>query len=413
MCDTMGKLFEHYAIFAKNSDRSPNEPQVVEYFEAKVHTDKKVKTTYVEVDQVEKTKAFILSRPIWLWGGEMGVNECGVCIGNEAVFTKGKYKKTGLTGMDMVRLALERSGNAKEALQCIIDLLEKYGQGGNCGYDHDFFYDNSFLIMDKTNIFILETAGKEWVYKKVKQGAISNRLSIREDGDVYSHEKCDFVKKHLEPVYSYFSKSKQRQSMCASAIENANKLEDIFKAMRQHSHDDNPMAKASVSSPCMHYGSFIGDHTTQSMIVELLENGQIRIWVTGSSLPCMSIFKPFLFGNECVKPIFKETDDYAKNYWIAMEQFQRELLGKKIPDDYYKERDEIEMALIEQVKNADALKMFELSKKAFCDETAFINKWKNIKLDNDKVSYIFKNNWKKKTKILYKYITDNHKNSGG
>ena len=129
MCDTMGKLFDNYAIFAKNSDRSPNEPQVVEYFEAKVHLEKTVKTTYIEVDQVEKTKAFVLSRPTWLWGGEMGVNECGVCIGNEAVFTKGKYNKTGLTGMDMVRLALERSKTAKEALECIIGLLEKYGQG--------------------------------------------------------------------------------------------------------------------------------------------------------------------------------------------------------------------------------------------------------------------------------------------
>ena len=412
MCDTMGKLFENYAIFAKNSDRSPNEPQVVEYYEAKVHTDKKVKTTYVEVDQVEKTKAFILSRPIWLWGGEMGVNECGVCIGNEAVFTKGQYEKIGLTGMDMVRLALERSATAFEAVECIIGLLEKYGQGGNCGYDHEFLYDNSFLVMDKANIFILETAGKEWVYKKVKQGAISNRLSITTDGDVYSHEKCHFVKKHLEPIYSYFSKSKQRQSMCAEALEIANSLEDIFKAMRQHSHHDNPMAKASVSSPCMHYGFFIGDHTTQSMVVELLENGQIRIWVTGSSLPCMSIFKPFLFGNECVAPVFKEGDDYARNYWLGMEKFQRELLGKKIPADYYQERDELEKNLIEQVKMADPLKMLELSKKAFHDETVFINKWKNRKFKNDKISYVFKTNWQKKTKILDKSITEYHKHCG-
>ena len=57
MCDTMAKIFDNYAIFAKNSDRSPNEPQVVEYFEAKVHSDKKVKTTYIEVDQLEKTNA--------------------------------------------------------------------------------------------------------------------------------------------------------------------------------------------------------------------------------------------------------------------------------------------------------------------------------------------------------------------
>ena len=131
MCDTMGKIFENKAIFAKNSDRSPNEPQVVEFYPAKVHEEAMVKTTYIEVEQVKETLSFILSRPTWLWGGEMGVNECGVCIGNEAVFTKGKYADIGLTGMDMVRLALERSKTAKEALECIIGLLEKYGQGGN------------------------------------------------------------------------------------------------------------------------------------------------------------------------------------------------------------------------------------------------------------------------------------------
>ena len=37
MCDTMGKIFENKAIFAKNSDRSPNEPQVVEYYPTLKH----------------------------------------------------------------------------------------------------------------------------------------------------------------------------------------------------------------------------------------------------------------------------------------------------------------------------------------------------------------------------------------
>ena len=98
MCDTMGKLLPNgHALFGKNSDRSPNEPQTLRYYPATAHTDKRVMTTYIEVEQVKETKAILLSQPSWLWGGEMGVNECGVCIGNEAVFTKGKYNKTGLT----------------------------------------------------------------------------------------------------------------------------------------------------------------------------------------------------------------------------------------------------------------------------------------------------------------------------
>lgn len=402
MCDTIGKLFGNRAIFAKNSDRSPNEPQVVEYYPAKVHEEAAVKTTYIEVEQVKETFAFILSRPTWLWGGEMGVNEHGVCIGNEAVFTKGKYDDIGLIGMDMVRLALERSKNANEAVECIIGLLEKYGQGGNCGFDHEFLYDNSFLIMDRTEIYILETAGKEWVFKKCDQAAISNRLSIGTDGDVYSEGSCDFVKKHLEPVYSHFSQSKQRKAMCQAAVENAETLEDMFKAMRQHADEENPMCKASVGSPCMHYGGMVGDHTTQSMAVELLGDGQIRIWTTGQSLPCISIYKPFLFGNEVVAPIFEAGDEAAMEYWMGAEKFKRRLLGKKLPVEYYTERDAIEKELIELSLNADAKAMEDLSKLAIDKEIAFFEKWKKVEFEKMKVAKVFKMNWEKKNQELVK-----------
>ena len=163
MCDTAGKIIsDRLAVFAKNSDRSPNEPQVNEFIGHKIHEEKQLKCTYIAIDQVRETNALVLSRPSWIWGGEMGVNEYGVCIGNEAVFTKGKYGKESLIGMDLLRLGLERGNSAKEALEVIIALLERYGQGGNCGYDKDFHYDNSFLIMDRKEIYVLETEGKNW-----------------------------------------------------------------------------------------------------------------------------------------------------------------------------------------------------------------------------------------------------------
>lgn len=48
----------------------------------------------------------------------------------------------------LVRLGLERSKSAKEAVDVITSLLEKYGQGGPCNQSKDLFYHNSFLIAD-------------------------------------------------------------------------------------------------------------------------------------------------------------------------------------------------------------------------------------------------------------------------
>lgn len=62
--------------------------------------------TYIEIDQVEKTHAVVLSRPSWLWGAEMGANEHGVCIGNEAVWGREEVcDDEALLGMDLVRFA--------------------------------------------------------------------------------------------------------------------------------------------------------------------------------------------------------------------------------------------------------------------------------------------------------------------
>lgn len=402
MCDTIGRLHSSNGpLFAKNSDRSPNEPQVLEWYPAAVHNENKVKATYIRVEQVKETKALILSRPTWLWGGEIGVNECGVCIGNEAVFTKGKYGKASLTGMDMVRLALERSESAREALDWLIRLLEQYGQGGNCGYDHDFFYDNAFLVMDRGELYVLETAGKKWVYKKGDCEAISNRLSIGTEGDAYSEGKpYDFAKKHTEPLHTRMSKVAGRKALTGAGLEMADSVLDMFATLRRHDHEDNPLCKGSVGSPCMHFGGRVGDQTTQSMAVEFPENGEIHLWVTGRSTPCISMFKPFAFGNEPVAPIYEARDERARQYWMRAEYFHRRMLGKVIPQEYYEERDAVEAELYALSRGCDAKTMQELSIYALKKEQDFVERWRRAKLEPVKVSAVFKRNWDKKNEEL-------------
>jgi len=164
MCDTFVSA-KNYSknktiIFGKNSDREPNEAQAIVKYPARDCLETDLKCTYITIPQVKHTYAVILSKPFWMWGAEMGINEHGLVIGNEAVFSRLKVASFGLTGMDLIRLALERTKNAKEALSLITDLINIYGQGGNGAYKNNLFYFNSFIIADKNSACVLRNCRK-------------------------------------------------------------------------------------------------------------------------------------------------------------------------------------------------------------------------------------------------------------
>lgn len=53
-------------------------------------------------------------------------------------------------------------------MDVITRLLELHGQGGPCSdTDTDFTYHNSFLIVDPTEAWVLETAGSLWAAEKI------------------------------------------------------------------------------------------------------------------------------------------------------------------------------------------------------------------------------------------------------
>ena len=401
MCDTLGKISGSGALFAKNSDRSPNEAQFPEYHPAAEGLTGTVSCTYISIPQAERTSAVLLSRPGWMWGAEMGINEHGLCIGNEAVFTKGTYGKTGLTGMDMVRLALERCANVREAVKLITELLETYGQGGNCGFDHDFHYDNAFLIMDRSEILVLETAGKNWVSKACDAASISNRLSIGTDGDAYSADRCDFKKKHLEPVYSFFSGSAHRRQQTESRLASLNSVDSCIAALSQHRGDvKNPFAEGCVSSVCMHFGGLVGDHTTASMVASL-EKDRTVIWNTGSSCPCVSLFKPWIFGTEPVLPVVAAGDGAGERYWLEAERLRRKLLGRKLPGAFYEERSRIQERWIDEAARTPTEHFTAFSRSCLEEEREFLEKWSTAELEVCSCSSGFRRRWAAKTAVLF------------
>ncbi|MCG6153329.1 C69 family dipeptidase [Leptospira bandrabouensis] len=341
-------------IFAKNSDREPNEAQSILHLPRIEHEKGSLlRTTYIEIPQTPVTYEVFLSKPFHMWGAEMGVNEFGVCIGNEAVFTNLKIpkKNNGLTGMDLIRLALERCKSARDGLFLITELLETYGQDACGGYENKtFFYHNSFIIADRTEGYVLETADKFWVAKKIDTFyAISNGLTIGSDFEYSSPNLIDLLRKksnkefsfkdHFsDHFYTYMSHCKDRRKLhekTADSLEKETESYTIAQAMetlRTHSIDIDEFepSASSMKSLCLHAtGPTTPNQTNGSLIVEwdTSENNQdpLRVFYTGTSTPCLSLFKPFYFGTKNFIRSSSLSSDatYSETLWWLHESIAR------------------------------------------------------------------------------------------
>jgi dipeptidase len=314
-------------IFGKNSDREASEVQLLEHHPAgRYDPDSMVKCTYISIPQVEKTHATLISRPFWMWGAEIGANDKGVVIGNEAVWTKMPIKKEGgLTGMDLLRLALERRSSARGALETITGLLARYGQGGNGGYRNKrFYYHNSFLIADPFEAWVLETAGHLWAAKKIKDYyAISNGLTIGSDVDLMHDDLIDtalekgWVKKkagfhfancYSDRFYTTFSACRTRRDRARAMLgQNAYTVADAFAHLRDHgSQNYRPDRHFLMNHVCAHAGASPARQASQTTasLVAHLTSGQNTFWATATSSPCTSVFKPVWFGENPLPSTF-------------------------------------------------------------------------------------------------------------
>ncbi|MHA8066081.1 C69 family dipeptidase [Aquirufa sp. ROCK2-A2] len=363
MCDTLfspAHLNLHgHAILAKNSDREPNEAQQIVRIPATKRLNKNVQTTFINIDCPEDVFEVILSKPFQMWGAEMGANEHAVAIGNEAVFTKIKLpkKNQGLTGMDMLRLALEQSKTALDAISLIKYLLATYGQDACGGYqDKGMFYSNSFLIADPSSAYILETAGYFWVQKKVDSyTSISNILTIGTDFDdihpdamEFAYQKkwasrndnFNFQKAFSEPIMSFLGKGSQRKFQCDQQGVLAStsvkfELKDAMSILRSHKSGLNfEPCNGDMGSICLHaQGLLTPSQTTGSMVAELRDKAPSTIWLTGSAAPCLSVFKPFYVGTKVLNeenfvcPSAKKD----RSYWWQWEELHRQALQNYQP----------------------------------------------------------------------------------
>ncbi len=356
MCDTIVVVRPDHVLFAKNSDRDPNESQLLEWIPAATHgADSRIRCTWIEIPQAASTHAVLLSRPFWMWGAEIGANEHGVAIGNEAVFTNQPYARTGLTGMDLLRLGLERGATAAAAVQVVVSLLEQHGQGGGCGFEHpSFTYHNSFIVADREEAYILETAGRRWATEHVTSGVrtISNGLTIP-----------GFAAEYSDRLKTAVSRCRVRQPATARLAGTAREPADLFAVLRDHGggrrHPHYAALNGAMAAPCMHGGGVAtGSQTTASWAADLTTGTH---WVTGTAAPCTSIFKPVSVGRPLeLGPTPSGRFDDRSMWW------RHELLHRLVtrdPDRFYPqfvpERDRLERRW--QAEHPDAADAFDVA----------------------------------------------------
>ncbi len=342
MCDIVVVVKPERVLFGKNSDRDANEAQALEWHPASDHPEgATLRCTWIEIPQVPHTYAILVSRPFWMWGCEMGANEHGVVIGNTAVFTRQPYAKVGLTGMDLVRLALERAATAEEARDVIVSLLETYGQGGGGGYEHpSFTYHNAFILADPTGAVVLETAGKHWTSARVEDVyTLSNGLTL-----------AGFAERHSDVVKTWASGCRHRRRRTLELAGSVEGVADLADLLRDHGVDRTTPAYSWINgglhAPCVHAGGLLAASQVNGSWISDLTPGRVRHWATATSTPCLSLYKPVAVGSPVdLGPAPGPVMD-TRCVWWRFERFQRRVMmdPESLQPPFRRERDQVERA---------------------------------------------------------------------
>ena len=394
-------------IFGKNSDRPARECQVLHYSAPQVN-QKQIECSYITLPESDEKLATFGCRPYWCWGYETGMNEAGVVGGNAAIYTRSLWlpenrKEPGLTGMDLLRLGLERGATAEHAVNVITQLLEEYGQWGSAvqGKDHENgSYENSFLIADANEVWVLETTGKRWIAEKITSGirSISNEPTIRTNrtksiegieqfalnNGWWSKSEDDFDFAYVYGDHEHYSRqvSHIRLKRSAQLLEKyvgEITIRTIMNILRDHYEDtflDGPQFHQFLPdflTLCMHDSpaKFTWGNTATSVVVELSKDREIPppFWLSYLP-PCTSIYLPFFLngtvpeqvtntgkiGMNVYRPEEAPADEFAANsLWWRLNRLLEEITKdpQKRHNEVRKQFDTLEKEFISKVQGKD------------------------------------------------------------
>lgn len=345
MCDTFVALpattQQNTMLFAKSADCEVNEANAVVRIPRRKHVrGEAVRITHLVIPQAEETCEILLTKAFWTYGCEIGINEHGLVMGEEAVFTtEMEEEKDGIIGPDLMRIGLERAKNCREAIQVMTGLLEQYGQGGSAELKGNSHFDSSYIMADREEAYVMETAGRRWAVKKVDAiASISNMLGIHTDWDSYSGSnaapKTDWAGQYALPEVPPTLGSPVRQAITYNSLQASLgniSVKKIFDIMRHHGDGYHPARAEAHRNICVHAGPQENRwwQADGVMVTDVGPHG-VMAWVTATSGTCVSIFKPVFMGMDLpdLGPYPCETFDPRSLWW------KHELLHRRAMADF-------------------------------------------------------------------------------
>jgi dipeptidase len=388
MCDTFVALpnstRDGTMLFAKSADCEVNEANAIVRIPGRKHVPgEAVRLTHLMIPQAAETYEIFLTKAFWTYGCEIGVNEWGLSMGEEAVFTtQMNEEKDGIIGPDLMRIGLERARDCREAIDIMTRLLEQYGQGGSAELKGNSHFDSSFLMSDPHEAYILETAGRDWTVRQIEDvGSISNLLGI---GTNYTRcslpagTKVDWAKTYGLPEVPPTLGSPTRQSVTYNTLleqKGQATARTMFDLMRHHGEGYHPATAEAHTNICVHAGPQENRwwQADGVMITDVGSHG-VLAWVTGTSGTCVSIFKPVFLGVDLpdIGPYPTEHFDPRSLWWKHELLHRRAMAGfDTLVPEIRADFDDLEAEFLEQ---AESVKRGTLAEKKdfmdYCFRTA-------------------------------------------
>ena len=236
------------------------------------------------------------------------------------------------------------------------------------------YYHNSYLLADPQEAWVLETVDRQWAARRIEDiYSISNGLTIASDWDrasdglvEFAMEKSwcrsaddfNFARDYSDFLYTRFSNSTTRRKRTMDILKGSPGrigVDTVISALRDHGDETErsyrPDKGITQQTVCAHatLGPVRVAQTTGSLIA-LLHPETPPLFVTATSAPCTSIFKPIWVDTQLLDMGPTPTGSYnVETLFWKHELLHRVTLSNypSLIEEYKHDRDRLEREFIE------------------------------------------------------------------